>query len=153
MAGLGPSCLPCWMHIASTQRLQLERCHESSCMLISSSASNTTATFWAVQAVMQRYASVHAAMSATGWSDTEHQLRRSQAGATSASAATAYQQPMQQQIHWAADGRMSVLAFAGPEYELYAVFDAATSKDAAVKISHRLSVWIKSQQAELFMPL
>lgn len=121
-------------------------------MPIALSPSNIPDAVCAVQAVMRRYASVHAAMSAASWSDTERQLRHSLPGSLPASAAAA-QQCMQQQVHWAADGCMSVLAFVGPEYELYGVFDAATSKDAAVKISHRLSVWVKSQQAELFMPL
>lgn len=60
---------------------------------------------------------------------------------------------MKQQVQWAFGGRMSALAFVGPEYELYALFDAMTDKGDAMRICHRLSVWVKGQQADLFMPL
>ena len=59
--------------------------------------------------------------------------------------------PLQQQVHWCSDGSLATLAYAGPEYELYALFDAMTDKPSATQICQRLSVWIKGQQAELFM--
>ena len=59
---------------------------------------------------------------------------------------------LQQQVHWCTDGSLATLAYAGPEYELYALFDAMTDKLSASQICQRLSVWIKGQQADLFMP-
>lgn len=59
---------------------------------------------------------------------------------------------LQQQVHWRTDGSLATLAYAGPEYELYALFDAMTDKASATQICQRLSVWIKGQQADLFLP-
>ena len=96
---------------------------------------------------MHQYARVHAAM-------TQKHGRPQHASATYVSSSNSMpQQMLQQQVHWSADGRMSVLAYAGPEYELYALFDAMTDKETATRTCHRLSVWIKGQQADLFMPL
>ena len=96
---------------------------------------------------MQRYAVVQTAMTQKPGRD-----------AAAAKANTVQQLPMsqqtlQQQVHWTMDDRMSALAYAGPEYELYALFDAMTDKQTATTICHRLSVWIKGQQPDLFMPL
>ena len=99
---------------------------------------------------MQRYATVHAAMfhrsgHATG-------SRQASAGPTSTSHLSAAPS-LQQQVHWCSDDSWATLAYAGPEYELYALFDVMTDKDSATQICHRLSVWIKGQQADMFMPL
>lgn len=104
-----------------------------------------------VQAAMQRYAIVHAAMT--------QKAGLSRSGSRAGLAANASygnlppQQSLQQQVHWRSDGSMSALAYAGPEYELYALFDAMTDKDTATRTCQRLSVWIKGQQSDLFMPL
>ncbi len=104
-----------------------------------------------LQAAMQRYAIVHAAMT--------QKAGPSSSGSKNGSVATASygtllpQQSLQQQVHWRSDGSMSALAYAGPEYELYALFDAMTDKDTATRTCQRLSVWIKGQQSDLFMPL
>lgn len=47
---------------------------------------------------------------------------------------------------------MSILALVSPEYELYSLFDALTDKDTAMRLCHKLSVYIKAQQADMFMP-
>lgn len=99
---------------------------------------------------MQQYATVYAAMfSQTGQQSSAHQTLSSR----SSSLHSQYTQSLRQQVHWRSDGIMATLAYASPEYELYALFDAMTSKELATKICHRLSVWIKGQQADLFMPL
>lgn len=46
-----------------------------------------------------------------------------------------------------------VLAYAGPEYEVFALFDALAELDAAAAVCQRLCAWIKAQQADLFVPL
>ncbi len=46
-----------------------------------------------------------------------------------------------------------VLAYAGPEYEVFAYFDALAELDAAAAICQRLCAWVKAQQADLFVPL
>ncbi|KAL0035669.1 hypothetical protein WJX79_007044 [Trebouxia sp. C0005] len=102
-------------------------------------------------AAMQRYAIVHAAMT--------QKAGLSRSGSRAGVAVNAFdgslpsQQSLRQQVHWRSDGSMTALAYAGPEYELYALFDAMTDKDTATRTCQRLSVWIKGQQSDLFMPL
>ena len=101
-----------------------------------------------LQVALQRYATVHTAMT--------QRLKPHASAAATASATSSSpkpQQTLQQQVHWSADGRLTALAYAGPEYELYALFDAMTDKETATRTCHRLSVWIKGQQPSLFMPL
>ncbi|KAL0025925.1 hypothetical protein WJX77_003954 [Trebouxia sp. C0004] len=105
------------------------------------------------QAAMQRYAFVHTVMSGAKLPDSFKQQTGLPSAVGYSNTSMPYQQTVKQQVHWAFDGRISVLAFVGPEYELYALFDAMTAKDTAMRICHRLSVWIKGQQADLFMPL
>ncbi len=103
------------------------------------------------QAAMQRYAIVHAAMTQKAGSGSSSSTKGS--AATASYGGLPPQQSLQQQVHWRSDGSMSALAYAGPEYELYALFDAMTDKDTATRTCQRLSVWIKGQQSDLFMPL
>ena len=100
---------------------------------------------------MQKYAMVHAAM--TQKSGVSASKAKQAATSSSPYSNPVHQQALQQQVHWCSDGSMSALAYAGPEYELYALFDAMTDKETATRTCHRLSVWIKGQQADLFMPL
>ncbi|DBB05236.1 TPA: hypothetical protein ACH3X3_010475 [Trebouxia sp. C0006] len=102
-------------------------------------------------AAMQRYAIVHAAMTQKAGSGSSSSKKGS--AATASYGGLPPQQSLQQQVHWRSDGSMSALAYAGPEYELYALFDAMTDKDTATRTCQRLSVWIKGQQSDLFMPL
>lgn len=98
---------------------------------------------------MQRYAMVQAAMfHKHSRSTNSHQGPLSQSLPSHSPPA----RPLQQQVHWCTDGSLATLAYAGPEYELYALFDAMTDKPTATQICQRLSVWIKGQQADLFMP-
>ncbi len=103
------------------------------------------------QVAMQRYATVHAAMTQKAGNAASSSKQPSSTSASYSSATS--QQSLQQQVHWSSDGSMSALAYAGPEYELYALFDAMTDKETATRTCNRLSVWIKGQQADLFMPL
>ena len=48
---------------------------------------------------------------------------------------------------------VQVLAYAGPEYEVFALFDALAELDAAAAVCQRLCAWVKAQQADLFVPL
>ena len=100
-----------------------------------------------LQAAMQRYAVVHAAM----FPRPGHSVSSKQ-GSLSQIPSTQSLLPLQQQVHWCTDGSLATLAYAGPEYELYALFDVMTDKVSATQICQRLSVWIKGQQADLFMP-
>ena len=102
---------------------------------------------------MQRYASVHTAMSGTKMPESHKQQTGLPSAADSSNTTVRHHHLLKQQVHWVFDGCISVLALVGPEYELYALFDALTDKDTAMSICHRLSVWIKGQQADLFMPL
>ena len=98
---------------------------------------------------MQRYAVVQAAMfHRHGRSASSHQGSLPQ----NLSSYRLPAPPLQQQVHWCRGGSLTTLAYAGPEYELYALFDAMTDKPSATQICQRLSVWIKAQQADLFMP-
>ena len=96
---------------------------------------------------MQRYAVVQTAMTQKPGRDA------AAARANALQQLSLSQQTLQQQVHWNLDGKLSALAYAGPEYELYALFDAMTDKQTATTTCHRLSVWIKGQQPDLFMPL
>ena len=99
---------------------------------------------------MARYATVHAAM----FHRLDPAVRLRSATQSSVSYSQAQLQPqLQQQVHWCTDGSLVALAYAGPEYELYALFDSMVDKETATKMCHRLSVWIKGQQTDLFMPL
>ena len=98
---------------------------------------------------MHRYAMVHAAM----FHNAGRSARLRQASSSASASHTVPVPALQQQVHWCTDGILATLAYAGPEYELYALFDAMTDKESATKMCHRLSVWIKGQQADLFMPL
>ncbi|KAL3136443.1 hypothetical protein ABBQ38_005698 [Trebouxia sp. C0009 RCD-2024] len=100
------------------------------------------------QAAMQRYAVVHDAMFHRPARSVSSNQRSLSPIPPSQSLQAA---PLQQQVHWCTDGSLATLAYAGPEYELYALFDAMTEKLMATQICHRLSVWIKGQQADLFM--
>ena len=104
-----------------------------------------------LQAAMQRYAIIHAAM--TQKAGPSSSSSRKGSAATASYGSLPPQQSLQQQVHWRSDGSMSALAYAGPEYELYALFDAMTDKDTATRTCQKLSVWIKGQQSDLFMPL
>ena len=101
-----------------------------------------------LQAAMQRYAMVHAAM----FHRPAHSVSSNQRSLTPVLSSQSVQAvPLQQQVHWCTDGSLATLAYAGPEYELYALFDVMTEKLMATQICHRLSVWVKGQQADLFM--
>ena len=43
-----------------------------------------------------------------------------------------------------------LLAYVGAEYEIYAAFHCLMDKAAAARTCHRLCVWLKSQQNDLF---
>lgn len=101
---------------------------------------------------MQRYATIHTAMFGVRLPGPERQQSSASPGSEPVSTSVSPRKPMKQQVHWAFDGHISVLAFVGPEYELYALFDTMTDKESAMRICHRLSVWIKAQQADFFMP-
>lgn len=58
-----------------------------------------------------------------------------------------------QRIRYEQNQICTILGFAGAEFELYAVFDALTEKRKALEICQRLSVWVKANQAAMFVSL
>ena len=56
-------------------------------------------------------------------------------------------------VYYHSTDEFAALAYVSAEYELYALFDAAAQKQVIVHICQRLCSWVKSQQAELFVPL
>jgi hypothetical protein len=56
-------------------------------------------------------------------------------------------------VHFRRNDRQTCLAYVSPEYEIYATFDPLVDKEAATGICNRLAVWVKQQQADLFVPL
>lgn len=122
-------------------------CRSQTCCALFTPDEGRRSLLWVgLQAAMQRYATVHAAMF-PGGSVSYNQRSLS----TIPSSQSLPAPSLQQQVHWCADGSLATLAYAGPEYELYALFDTMTEKVVATQICHRLSVWIKGQQADLFM--
>ena len=56
-------------------------------------------------------------------------------------------------IHFEQTDVLTVLVVVGPDYELFAAFDALVGKPATVEICQKLSAWIKKEQASLFVPV
>ena len=54
-------------------------------------------------------------------------------------------------LHWCQGCSLTSLAFTGPEYRLYALFDALTDQETATLICQRVAAWVKAQQAQLFV--
>eukprot|EP00884_Botryococcus_braunii_P019029 jgi/Botrbrau1/580/Bobra.0010s0046.1 len=55
-------------------------------------------------------------------------------------------------VHFRRNDRLTTLAYVGPEYEIYAQYDALVDKETATGICNRLATWIKQHQADLFVP-
>ena len=54
-------------------------------------------------------------------------------------------------VHWCQGSSLTSLAFTGPEYRLYALFDPLTDQQTATVICQKISAWVKSHQAQLFV--
>jgi len=80
-----------------------------------------------LQAAMQRYAIVHAAMTQKAGPSSSGSRKGSSATASYGSLPP--QQSLQQQVHWRSDGSMSALAYAGPEYGLIKIQQHKRAKD------------------------
>jgi hypothetical protein len=57
----------------------------------------------------------------------------------------------QHRVHYRAGPTHVSLLCVGPEFELYATFDALTDKAAAVTICNRLCAWLHEHEPSLFM--
>ena len=68
-------------------------------------------------------------------------------------ASTSGRQQRPLRVHWCQDSSLTSLSFTGPEYCLFALFDALTDQQTATQICQRVSAWIKQQQARLFVTL
>ena len=58
-----------------------------------------------------------------------------------------------QRVHYCRDASAVLLAIAGSDYVTYAVFEPTVERAAALSACSRLSTWLRSRQADLFMPL
>lgn len=108
------------------------------------------------QLVMPAYARAHAAMFRSSEAARAARLAsaaasRSGKGPVSSRAESPSLPP--HRVHWVVDDNFALLAFAGAEYEVYALFDALTDCATAQTITQKLSAYIKVQHADLFMPL
>lgn len=56
-------------------------------------------------------------------------------------------------VYYHCTHEFSVLAYASVEYEMYAICDPLASKPEVVQICQRLCAWVKSKQADLFVPV
>ncbi len=56
-------------------------------------------------------------------------------------------------MHFEADAMQTVLAYAGPEFVLYAILQPLTTRAAALDACNALCVWLKARQADLFLPV
>ena len=74
----------------------------------------------------------------------------STSGSSSSSSSNA-ERPLK--VHWAQGSQLTSLAFIGAQYRMYALFDALVTHQTATIICQRISAWIKSQQALLFVPV
>ena len=92
-----------------------------------------------VQAVMPAYARMHTAMAPSGITTIDP-------GGGPAPAA-------RQRVHWTQDETCTLLGYASAEYELYTVFDPLVERATAVAMCQRLVAWLKTQHAQLFIPL
>ena len=75
----------------------------------------------------------------------------STSGSSSSSSSSNAERPLK--VHWAQGSQLTSLAFIGAQYRLYALFDALVTHQTATIICQRISAWIKSQQALLFVPV
>lgn len=108
------------------------------------------------QLVMPAYARAHAAMFRSSEAARAARLAsaaasRSGKGPVSSRVESPSLPP--HRVHWLVDDNFALLAFAGAEYEVYALFDALTDCATAQTITQKLSAYIKVQHADLFMPL
>ena len=58
-----------------------------------------------------------------------------------------------QRVHYSRDAVATVLAYAGPEFVIYAVLRPDLQKAAALDPTNRLVTWLRSHQADLFVPV
>ena len=92
------------------------------------------------------YKRVHASMSSADASTSSTSASSNSAGSSSSP-----ERPLK--VHWAQGSQLTSLAFIGAQYRLYALFDALVTHQTATIICQRISAWIKSQQALLFVPV
>lgn len=57
-----------------------------------------------------------------------------------------------QRMHYSRGPTRVALAVTGPELVTYALFEPSTELSAAVDATQRLCTWLRSRQADLFMP-
>ena len=59
----------------------------------------------------------------------------------------------QQRLHYERNCSRVILAYAGPEFVIYALYRPDTERVAALDASSRLATWLRSRQADLFIPM
>ena len=77
----------------------------------------------------------------------------STSGSSSSSSSSSSNAERPLKVHWAQGSQLTSLAFIGAQYRMYALFDALVTHQTATIICQRISAWIKSQQALLFVPV